>query len=301
MLFEPYSKRLARLKTSGQFDVYQYDTLPPPFRRQVIYIWERAIGTANSQLAIRQVNELWNNIHSTLAEAYGLAELGPGSSPFNRCQTYILNAETPGALDLIDLSFGMIYESDTASYTLGREVCQQALEDLNFRFQEHGIGFEFISGEIIRKDSQFLHEEAVKPALHLLSEPGFEGPQAEFLTAHEHYRHGRTEDAIVSAHKAFESTIKTICDRAGWEYEPNAPAQKLIQTVFDHGLIPPALQQQFTSFKQLLESGLPTVRNRMGAHGAGSAPVTVPAFMTAYALHLAASNIVLLAEAYQSL
>ena len=43
-----------------------------------------------------------------------------------------------------------------------------AVVELNTRFREHGIGYQFESNKIVRVDSQFLHQEAVKPALQLL-------------------------------------------------------------------------------------------------------------------------------------
>ncbi|NJL59598.1 MAG: hypothetical protein HC887_08105 [Desulfobacteraceae bacterium] len=43
-----------------------------------------------------------------------------------------------------------------------------AIDELNSRFKEHGVGYQYESGELIRVDSQFLHAEAVKPTLNLL-------------------------------------------------------------------------------------------------------------------------------------
>jgi len=65
----------------------------------------------------------------------------------------------------------------------------QAVEELNERFREHGVGYQFEELKIVRVDSQVLHAEVVKPALHLLSESAFSGANADFLKAHEHYRH----------------------------------------------------------------------------------------------------------------
>jgi hypothetical protein len=79
------------------------------------------------------------------------------------------------------------------------ERADAAIAELNARFQEHGVGYAFEGGEIIRVDSQLLHAEAVKPALILLGAPEHAGAQAEFLTAHEHYRHGREKEALAKA------------------------------------------------------------------------------------------------------
>jgi hypothetical protein len=91
--------------------------------------------------------------------------------------------------------------------------------------------------------------------------------------------------------------MKSICDIKKWQYNKTDTAKTLIDVLFQNGLIPPMLQSQFSSLKALLESGVPTVRNKLGSHGQGAVPVTVPSYIAAYALHLTASNIVFLAAA----
>ena len=140
----------------------------------------------------------------------------------------------------------------------------------------------------------------ILPTLQLLNEPEFKPALDEFLKGHEDYRHGRYEDAINEALKAFESTMKIICENRGWTVAPNATALKLIQTCFDHELIPVALQRHLTSLRTTLESGLLTVRNRYSGHGDGVRTVEVPDYLAQYALNLAASNIVLLINAYRT-
>ncbi|MFW2454327.1 AbiJ-NTD4 domain-containing protein, partial [Aliarcobacter butzleri] len=71
------------------------------------------------------------------------------------------------------------------------ELIEKAINELNYRFKEHGVGFQFVENEIIRIDSELLHSEAVKPALKLLNEKNYKGAQEEFLSAYEHYRHGK--------------------------------------------------------------------------------------------------------------
>ncbi|MEZ9347262.1 hypothetical protein AB4166_10465 [Vibrio splendidus] len=47
-----------------------------------------------------------------------------------------------------------------------------------------------------------------------------------------------------------------------------ATAKKLIRVVgLDNGLIPTYLQEQFNNFSSLLESGIPTIRNKEAGHG----------------------------------
>ena len=148
----------------------------------------------------------------------------------------------------------------------------------------------------MRIDSEYTHSEIVLPALQLLNEPEFKPAMDEFLKGHEDYRRGRYEDAINEALKAFESTMKIICANRGWPVAPNATASKLIKICFEHQLIPAVLKKHFTS----LASGLLAIRNAYAAHGDGAEKVDVPDYLAQYALNLAATDIVLLINAYRT-
>jgi len=171
---------------------------------------------------------------------------------------------------------------------------------LNERFREHGVGYQFESGEIIRVDSEFLHSEAVKPVLAILRDGSFKGANDEFLAAHDHYRHGRYKECLVDALKSFESTMKTICSIRGWVTQPTDTAKNLIEHCFNNGLFPAYFSSQFSSLRSLLESGIPTVRNKNGGHGQGVAPIAVPEYLARYALNLTATTVLLMVEAHQS-
>jgi hypothetical protein len=66
-------------------------------------------------------------------------------------------------------------------------------------------------------------------------------------------------------------------------------------------LIPQYLETYFSGLRQVLEAGVPTVRNKTSGHGQGATPTHVPEHLAAYVLHLAASNIVMLIEAHKAL
>lgn len=225
---------------------------------------------------------------------------------------YLMNddAPTPQLLDAIEIAFRLLmqFEWDRARHMPfelhGILTPSQAVEELNRRFQQHSLGYYFdLEGlQIIRIDSDYLHTEAVVPALSLLRRAGFEGAETEFLRAQEHSRHGRYEEAIVDALKAFESTMKLICDDREWAYDRNRDtASRLISNLVQQGLIPDRALAEFTGLRSLLESGLPTARNRNAGHGRGSSPRQIPDFIAAFALHMAAVNIVFLVEAFNAL
>jgi hypothetical protein len=163
------------------------------------------------------------------------------------------------------------------------------------------VGYQFVDGEIIRVDSEIIHAEVVKPALSLLRAREYSGAQAEFLKAHEHYRHGNTKEALAECLKAFESVMKVICHKRKWSHDPQATSKALLKVLFDNGLIPQFWEQHFSALRSTLESGVPTARNRLGGHGQGGQVVQVPPFLAAYVLHLTASAIVFLCEAEKTL
>ena len=142
-----------------------------------------------------------------------------------------------------------------------------------------------------------IHAEVVKPALKLLDQQKYAGAQQEFLRAHEHYRTGNAKEAINECLKAFESVMKSICDDRGWPYGDGATARGLIKVCFDNQIVPSFWQSHFSSLRSLLESGVPTARNKESGHGQGAAPTNVPMHLVGYALHMTAATIVFLAEA----
>ncbi len=177
----------------------------------------------------------------------------------------------------------------------------KAITELNLRFKEHGVGYQYESGELLRIDSQYMHAEAVKPTLTVLRSKYYKGANEEFLKAHEHYRHGRHKECLVEALKAFESTMKAICEKRKWPYQQTDTAKILIDICLKNGLIPAYMQTQFSSLRSMLESGVPTIRNKLGGHGQGSQPVSVPEPLVRYALHLTATNILFLGDSEEAL
>lgn len=137
-------------------------------------------------------------------------------------------------------------------------MAKEAIEELNQRFKEHGVGYQFTDGKIFRVDSAFIYTEAVIPALVVLRDPEYKNAQDEFLSAFEHYRHGRSEESLVDCCKAFESTMKIICQKRGWPFDPlRSTASALVQSCLDNGLVPRYWEQHFTGLRTMLTSGIP--------------------------------------------
>ena len=290
-----FSKRQKRLR--GEFpDVYQYETIPEALRYQIIHIWEDIFRGPGHASVYKLINDI-------LSREYGKPSLGTSDSSAIH-HFFLRTDDTYEAIDVIEESFKII-DKDVRNRSLdfgGRKISpDEAIDELNDRFQEHGVGYRYESGQIVRVDSEFIHSEVVKPALSMLSHPMYEGTNDEFLKAHEHYRAQRYEECMNECLKAFESCLKAICDKRGWLYGEKDSLKKLIDVVFGKDLIPSSIQSYFSALRGTLESGASTLRNRHSGHGQGSTIITVPEHLAAYVLHLTASNILFLAKADEEL
>ncbi len=310
-VYETFSKRQKNLHSAGQPDFYQYENLPIAFRRQVLHIWRDALGIYHRPGSydfdpwVSPSNESWGLIENTIARESGLSHLGntPHADPATRCAEHLMNGPTDQVLDVIELSFRVIdrghrqFDAYVRKKAGISQNADDAISELNQRFQEQGIGYRYENGQIVRIDSDFVHAEVTRPAVQLLLEPSFQGANEEFLRAHEHYRNGRNEEAMQDCLKAFESVIKILCDQKGWSYPARATAKDLIDVIFREGLVPSFLQSQLGALRSILESGVPTVRNKSAGHGQGATLRQVPDYFAAYTIHLTAANILFLVEA----
>jgi hypothetical protein len=101
---------------------------------------------------------------------------------------------------------------------------------------------------------------------------------------------------MVSALKAMESMMKTICEKRGWAYGERDTCSKLIDVCFKNDLIPSFWQSEMSALRSLLESGVPTARNQIAGHGQGASPVEVPSHIAGYVMHMTAAALVFLGE-----
>lgn len=300
-IFDLFSKRQKR-KRGEVPDVYVYEAIPQPLRVQIIHIIRDTIG--HDRYGDR-ASSTYKFIHKTLCKEYGLFTLKEyANSDDEAVLEYFLNCDDyEKCLDIIEICFRIINNYVRENYygfeqnTTTSQNPEDAIGELNSRFQETGVGYQFEAGELIRVDSQYLHSETVKPVLLLLgSDKAYKGANDEFLSAHEHYRHKRYKECLNDCLKSFESLMKAIHDKHSWAYGKNDTAKKLINSCLANNLVPEYLQNQFSSVRILLESGIPTVRNKEGGHGQGSQVTAVPEHLATYTLHLTATNLLFLAN-----
>jgi len=298
-ILELFSKRQKKLR-GETLDVYQYTEIPKPFRVQVIHIIKDTIG--EDSIYNDEPRSIYRSIHQALCKEYGVFSLGGhhqsnSESIFNY---FLKENDYEKCLDIIELTFMIIdgYVRDNQwKFTKSEQNAADAIEELNIRFQESGLGYQFEAGELIRVDSQFLHSDAVKPTLQVLGNKNdYLGANDEFLSAHEHYRHQRYKECLNDCLKSFESLMKAIHKKHSWQFNDTDTAKKLINSCLANNLVPEYLQNQFSSIRILLESGIPTIRNKEGGHGQGAEITKVPEHLASYTLHLTATNLLFLAK-----
>ncbi len=306
-IVELYSQR----NKPKYFEVYHYEDMSLKLRTQISTILRKVVSSHSYHYYPEVIEaldeEFLSWVFDTLAHEYGV-------SKFGNCRTgdvgwfnwHLQNEPIESVLDLLDLTLRIMdkymrsyFEDYSGQVQDNNEKVNEAISEVNERMKMDGFGYEFTNGQLIRIDSQYVHAEVVKPALYILED--FDGAREEFLSAHEHYRHGAYEECIADCNKSFESLMKGICHERGWEYDPTAQAKKLIKTCLDNELIPTYLQEQFAQYLNLLSSGIPTIRNKEAGHGQGHEVKDPAQSLTSYALHLTASNLVFLGECNKAL
>ncbi|WP_394659958.1 STM4504/CBY_0614 family protein [uncultured Novosphingobium sp.] len=292
--FDLYGKRQADAAKLGQTDVYRYDILPEKFRNQFLNIAQEVFGEDNYYIRGEghKPNRNWSWVHRTYGHEEGKYVANVSTDIASLMRDLFRKAAFKDAINLLEVIGFRINEIEAA---IGGEF--RLMGEVNYRLREAGVGFQFENGRRVRVDSQFLHSEIVKPALTLLSQRGFEGPQEEFLAAHASYRENNNKEAVSFAAKALESTFKAIFDAKGWEYNQGARISDLIKVGRANSLWPDYLHKSFEQLAATLHSGLPQIRDKDAAHGQGAVPREVPSYLAAYALHLAASKIVFIVSA----
>ncbi|MEO3691687.1 STM4504/CBY_0614 family protein [Roseateles paludis] len=306
-IIELFSKRQAMLRGEAP-DVFVYDKLPQELRVQIVHILRDYLGNEDDiHRDENMVSGAYEFIVDSLCREYGLFKL-PSAKDYGKRDymselfNFVLNEKNvERVLDAVELACRVIdVHSREWRYRHRQDADEEAtagLEELNVRFQRQGFGYRFEGGDVVRIDSELVHAEIVKPALTLLHAARYQGAEAEFHHAHEHYRHGRMKEALADCLKSLESVMKSIADARNWKRDQGATAKPLIDLMFERQLIPTFWTQHFSALRAMLESGVPTARNRLGGHGQGSAVVDVPPHYVAFALHQTAAAIVFLATA----
>lgn len=287
-------------------DVYFYDQLPQRLRVQITQVWAEVFGGWYDYNSTG-THESYTYISDAIRKEKGVYRLARTGDLDNRqdelSNWFISETELDYCFDALEIScriMEILVESNPELFPKSTISPSDAIAEINARMLESQVGYQYQNRQLVRIDSLFMHKETVIPALTLLSSPEFAGANAEFLEAHKQFRHGDHEQCLTECCKAFESVLKVIGNARSWPISPTDTASKLLQAAFNSPLIPQYLQSEFNSLRAVLESGVPTVRNRSSGHGAGATPRVIPQHLAAFQLHQTASAIVFLVSAHQA-
>lgn len=297
-----FSKRQKRLRDEVP-EVYCYDKLPDELRVQIVQIFEEVTNLLYTETSGWADMRACTDVVKVLRREYGVFRLAASEFADERKDLFefVLGEEQiERVLDGVEVFFQLSLIG-ARRHARARERVEEAVRELNTRFAERGVGYELSDYHVVRVDSQYVHSEVVKPALRLLNGRHYSGAQQEFLKAHAYFRNRDMKGVLTECLKSLESVMKSICLKQKWSFPEHATAGKLIDVCFDSGLVPQYWQSQFSGLRSILESGVPPVRNRLGAHGQGAVPTTVPTHVGAYVLHQTAAAIVFLVEAEAAL
>jgi hypothetical protein len=213
-------------------------------------------------------------------------------------ENYVDTSDDADFLDFMDFVLTEVVAKKVAN-CVGEDCVNNAICELNYRFRQHSLGYEFINGQLIEKTNEQLHREVVKPAIMLLNDKRFSGAEQEYFMAFDCYKRKNNKDAILNAIKAFESVLKIICKEMNYGFDNEKDtAKQLLQHLSDNEFYPSYLESHMNGIRTTLESGAPTLRNKKAGHGQGQEVVNISDEYVEYALNLVATNIVFLVKIF---
>lgn len=295
-MYKLFSQRIK--DEEGNPEVYSYHFIEK-FRIQFLHI----LKDVSSKSKFFQ-DVYYTSICETYAREAGITAVAfpPSVNDANALYHFLLMCNDVEFLDMFDLICSeYIDNSELFSYMTYSTTCKNLINEINMRLKQNSIGYEFCNHEIVIKTNEFAHENIIKPSLKLLLDNDFITAEQEFITAFSEYKRENNKQAIIEAAKAFESTMKIICDKCYGGHRENDTASKLLALLKANNFFPAYLEDYMNGLIKTLGSGVPTVRNKLTAHGQGSSVIDVPDEYVEYTLNAVATNMILLHKIYMKI
>ena len=169
MALLPLYRRRKRLAEGGGSDVFTYD-IPQKVRIQLLMVLTSSVE-ATTHYTFPE-NQLYDLLVTELREEIGtyclIGKAYASSSQDEFMRWFTGEGDGSLLLDAIELWYILVSKAADRSNT--NSTLQFKVDRLNARLLEAGIGYELVGKQIVEKSSEFIHQEAVLPALHVLSE-----------------------------------------------------------------------------------------------------------------------------------
>lgn len=284
MLLDVYSIR----ETNSIEEVFKYEHPTEKFKKQLFYLMKDNV-VINEFVKLYKSITLHYGISRTINETYL-------ENPSVFRNDFIIGFER--LLDnQNDINFYLdLVELFLVQYTTAK---QPIIKSINKILLLDSLGYQIdeIKNQIIRIDSSHTYQEIIRPTLLLLNDDKFKNIDDEYRKAFEELKNGNYESVLVEANKAFESTMKIICDLKGYGQPKNHAVTSLIAHLRTHDFIENFQTEKFNALAKTLES-ISITRNNLAGHGQGSVSRNLSVMYAEYALRVSSSNILLLMGIY---
>lgn len=284
-----YSRRYK--KAHGLFpDVFTYEPMPEKLKITLSKIFSKALRQCKNINPTYTLEKCYKSIYDSISEEHSFYTIGEDYESYETriLDFFIDEKDIFINLDIVNLVLNMLHHMSLSKLL-------PYIQEINQRMLEHGFGYQYEDGLLIRIDSKHTHAEIIKPALLLLQDEKFKNADDEFRNAFEAYKNGKYEEAIREANNAFESTMKIICHHENYGLPKKHNATALIAHLREKAFIPDFQMEVFNGLAKSLES-VSTIRNQIAGHGTGHEKRNIELNMVSYVLNMTASNIKFLIE-----
>lgn len=284
IFYELYSDRNSNIDN----DIFIYDKVTPQFKNTILYFMQK-------NLSIQEFVELYRDMISH----HGIRR--------NISETYLTSPTTfqdkfiSGFERLVD------EQDDINFYLRSIELFLKKINNnkidiiisLNRILYKYSLGYQVdeLQSQIIRVDSKYIYQTTTKKALLILNDIKFKNVDDEYRKAYEEFKNSNYESVLVEANKAFESTMKIICELKEYGLPKSHNASALIAYLKKNDFIENFQTEKFNGLTKTLES-VSIMRNNQAGHGQGSEKRDLSIFYAEYALNVTASTILLLVGMY---
>ncbi len=303
-VFNIYSKQ-----KNGSPENYRYDIIPRKLRNQIAFIWKDFFYQDNLGSVYRK--EFYYAIFSALCREHGVKLLHhdvlitTNKDPEYQVEQYFerfQDTNVDNILDVIHVVFTVIskvpkYIKEQIRYDFKfTYTANDAINDLNTRFRENGIGYQYLEDKIVRIDNEILHNATINGTINLINNEEYRNANLEFLKAIDHHRYNRNQECLNECAKSFESIMKIICHKNKWHFSNTDGSRNLISILIKNNFLSSYNESQLNALRQLLEGQIPTIRNKNSAHGQGIEERNVTDSLATMMLYITGATIVFLVQ-----